>query len=202
MSRPRPLAIIVALMLAACGSPSDDSTATREAGQAGSRGAAATPVESEIQDPTTTTVVPDPTSTAAATTNASTTTTTTTTTTSTTTTSTTPPTTAPPSTAPPTTSPPLARCVDGEINLFTEGRRGEIALYQTVLTELGYDPGEIDGFFGPNTYNAASQEVFDNGNLDGPNGVFEELFPDDGAVLPAAFERLGIACITDFTLDS
>ena len=97
-------------------------------------------------------------------------------------------------TAPPTTTLQLARCVDGEINFFTTGRRGEIALYQQTLKNLGYDPGEVDGFFGQNTYSAASQEILDNGNINGPNGAFEELFPDDGAVLPAAFDRLGIGC--------
>jgi hypothetical protein len=84
--------------------------------------------------------------------------------------------------------------VEGEINLFTTGRRGEIALYQQTLKDLGYDPGQVDGFFGQNTYGAASQEILDNGNINGPNGVFEELFPEDGAVLPAAFLRLGIGC--------
>lgn len=89
---------------------------------------------------------------------------------------------------------PLAACVDGELSFFTDGRRGEIALYQQTLANLGYNPGEIDGFFGQNTYNAASQEILDNGDVAGPEGVFAELFPDDGAVLPAAFERLGIGC--------
>lgn len=102
---------------------------------------------------------------------------------------------APPSTpAPPATAVPLALCVDGELSFFTEGRRGEVALYQQTLADLGYDPGDIDGFFGINTYNAASAEILDNGDVAGPEGVFTELFPDDGAVLPAAFERLGIGC--------
>ncbi|MFK7917866.1 MAG: peptidoglycan-binding protein [Ilumatobacter sp.] len=96
--------------------------------------------------------------------------------------------------APPTTVVQLASCVGGELSFFTEGRRGEIALYQQTLKNLGYDPGEVDGFFGQNTYAAASQEILDNGDVNGPNGTFNELFPDDGAVLPAAFVRLGISC--------
>ena len=98
-------------------------------------------------------------------------------------------------TAPPTTTLQFAECVQGEINLFTTGRRSEIALYQQTLKDLGYDPGEVDGFFGQNSITAATAEILDNGNVNGPNGVFEELFPDDGAVLPPAFERLGIGCV-------
>lgn len=100
----------------------------------------------------------------------------------------------PAATAPPTTELALAPCVNGEIASSTTGRRGEIALYQTTLKDLGFDPGDIDGFFGPNTAQAASDEVFANGNINGPDGMFAEIFPDDGAFLPAVFERLGIAC--------
>jgi peptidoglycan hydrolase-like protein with peptidoglycan-binding domain len=75
-----------------------------------------------------------------------------------------------------------------------EGRRGEVALYQTTLVAKGYDPGEIDGYFGSLTLEAAYAEIMDNGTGADDTGTFQEWFPDDGAVLEPAFVRLGIAC--------
>jgi hypothetical protein len=95
--------------------------------------------------------------------------------------------TVPAQTAPPTTALVLAPCVNGDVNRFTTGRRGEIALYQTTLKNLGFDPGEIDGYFGSATQAAASAEF-------GANGDMSEIFPDDASFLPALFQRLGIAC--------
>ena len=116
-----------------------------------------------------------------------------------------PPPTAPPATAAPATAAPTtvlvrAQCVSEKISLSTQGRRDEIALYQQILKGLGYDPGEVDCYFGPKSFDAGWQEVLDNGFIDGPQGIFEEAVLDDGAILMPAFERLGIACLpSDFT---
>ena len=92
--------------------------------------------------------------------------------------------------APAGTAAPLviAPCVTAAIDESTTGRRGEVALYQQTLKNLGYDPGDVDGFFGPKTTTAAFEEIGDNGSLG-------EIFPDPPvAVLFSAFQRLGIAC--------
>ena len=104
-------------------------------------------------------------------------------------------TTAAPTTAAPTTVLVPARCVTEEINLSTRGRRDEVALYQQTLKDLGYDPGDVDGYFGPESFDAAFEEIVANGNIDGPEGIFQEAFLDDGAVLLPAFDRLGISCL-------
>lgn len=118
-----------------------------------------------------------------------------------------PTTAAPETTAAPTTTTVLvpARCMPypgNEVNLSTQGRRDEIALYQQTLQGLGYDPGEIDGYFGQQSFEAGFQEVTENGNIDGPNGIFEEAVLDDGAILPPAFQRLGIVCPPDGFTDN
>jgi peptidoglycan hydrolase-like protein with peptidoglycan-binding domain len=92
--------------------------------------------------------------------------------------------------APQPTAAPLviAPCVTAAIDESTTGRRGEVALYQQTLKNLGYDPGGVDGFFGPKTTDAAFAEIGDNGSLG-------EIFPDPPvAILFSAFQRLGIAC--------
>ncbi len=105
------------------------------------------------------------------------------------------PTTAAPTTAAPTELLVPARCVTEEINVSTLGRRDEIALYQQTLKDLGYDPGDVDGYFGQKSFDAAFEEIVANGNIDGPEGIFQEAFLDDGAVLLPAFDRLGISCL-------
>jgi peptidoglycan hydrolase-like protein with peptidoglycan-binding domain len=90
--------------------------------------------------------------------------------------------------APQPTAAPLviAPCVTALIDESTN--RGEVALYQQTLKNLGYDPGGVDGFFGPKTTDAAFAEINDNGSL-------AEIFPDPPvAILFSAFQRLGIAC--------
>ena len=81
----------------------------------------------------------------------------------------------------------LATCISGELWLGIDGHRPEVALYQLTLAQRGYDPGDIDGYFGPRTQYAATSESLENGGDD-------ELFPDDGVVMRPAFVRLGIAC--------
>lgn len=88
----------------------------------------------------------------------------------------------------------IAECVSGELYLGMDTRRDEIALYQTTLAALGYDPGGVDGYFGQGTLAAAYDEIMDSGTGADDDGMFVEWFPDDGAVLLPAFERLGIAC--------
>jgi hypothetical protein len=97
--------------------------------------------------------------------------------------------TALPATPAPTAAPlVIAPCVTAAIDESTTGRRGEVALYQQTLKNLGYDPGGVDGFFGPKTTDAAFAEIGDNGSLG-------EIFPDPPvAILFSAFQRLGIAC--------
>lgn len=73
------------------------------------------------------------------------------------------------------------------------GKNEEIALYQRTLIAAGYDPGEPDGFFGAQTWNAAGNESRDNSPHEDP---FVELWFDGGEVLRPVFERLGIACDT------
>lgn len=104
------------------------------------------------------------------------------------------PTTPVSTTAAPSTVVVAAPCVTAEINEMTQGRRDEVALYQQTLKDLGYDPGDVDGYFGPRSFDAAWQEIVDNGNVVDADGVFEEAFLDDRAVLLPAFERLGISC--------
>ena len=45
----------------------------------------------------------------------------------------------------------LATCISGELWLGIDGHRPEVALYQLTLAQRGYDPGDIDGYFGPRT---------------------------------------------------
>lgn len=104
-------------------------------------------------------------------------------------------TTAAPTASAPTTILVPARCITEEISRSTQGRRDEIALYQQTLKDLGYDPGDVDGYFGPKSFDAAFEEIVANGNIDGPQGLFQEAFLDDGAVLLPAFDRLGISCL-------
>jgi len=84
--------------------------------------------------------------------------------------------------------------VSEELYFGMPGPEPQVVLYQQTLEALGYDPGEIDGYFGPNTLDAATQEITDNGRFATADGMFWEMFPDDGAILMPAFERLGIAC--------
>jgi hypothetical protein len=85
---------------------------------------------------------------------------------------------------------PLAPCVaiDSMVVGMT-GHRSEVALFQSALKRLGYDPGAIDGEFGNNTMNAAAAESL----ADGQEGAIE-FTADEGGVLQAMFLRLGIAC--------
>ncbi|MFV0309658.1 MAG: peptidoglycan-binding domain-containing protein, partial [Desertimonas sp.] len=49
----------------------------------------------------------------------------------------------------------VADCVSiGSMVIGMDGPNPEVTLVQARLAELGYDPGEIDGYFGPNTYSA------------------------------------------------
>lgn len=73
----------------------------------------------------------------------------------------------------------------------TQGRRDEIALFQQTLKDLGYDPGEIDGYFGPNTWTAASEQMLDSV---GPAGLAVDVLDDSQEVLSPFFQRLGIVC--------
>ena len=95
-------------------------------------------------------------------------------------------------TVPARTDTPVAGCVaSGRMFIGMDGPDPEVALLQTRLRELGYAAGEIDGYFGPNTWNAVveSQTQFADGTSGG-NGVFA----DEQTILEPVFERLGIAC--------
>lgn len=92
---------------------------------------------------------------------------------------------------------PTAECIASEL-LYVNmtGKRDEIALYQRTLVAAGYDPGDVDGYFGEKTWRAGTQESLDHS----PHGdVYVELWLDGGEVLRPAFERLGIACETSST---
>ena len=190
--------LVPSLLLAACSSTSESESADTS--------------PSSVAESTTT--VGDPTTTAAPTTNSPTTVTPTTgdveTTTTAAPTTAPPPTSAPapattaaapaptpspaPASAPPSGEYPSADCVEDELSFFTPGPSGEVALYQRTLRDLGYDPGAVDGYFGQNTLDASMQEIMDNGVAVDGQGNFVETFPDDGAILPPAFDRLGISC--------
>jgi hypothetical protein len=89
------------------------------------------------------------------------------------------------------TSYPPAGCIASEVLRYgMEGHRGEIALYQLTLRRAEYDPGDIDGYFGDGTLQAASREIQANG----PDDLYDEYWPDGGEVNRNAFIRLGIAC--------
>ena len=92
------------------------------------------------------------------------------------------------------TSPPspvtLAACVQVSELSPNLGSRGEVARYQQTLKNLGFDPGVVDGRFGPNTFAAGLAESSANGT----GGLGVEFFPDDSAILEAAIVRLGISC--------
>lgn len=96
--------------------------------------------------------------------------------------------------APATNAPPapvaLASCVAVSELSPMSGSAGEVALYQQTLKNLGFDPGEVDGRFGPNTFSAGLAEVTANGT----GGFGVDVFPDDSAILGATLVRLGIAC--------
>lgn len=118
-------------------------------------------------------------------------------------TDTTPATTTPATTTPATTTPApatttapiviggvtLATCIASDLFGVTMSQpRPEVALYQYTLRNLGYDPGDIDGYFGPRTMEAAAYEIIDH-TTDNAG-----LFIDDGVIYKDAFIRLGLAC--------
>ncbi|MEI2706860.1 MAG: peptidoglycan-binding domain-containing protein [Ilumatobacteraceae bacterium] len=83
----------------------------------------------------------------------------------------------------------IAECTTvGAMFVGMPGPDPQVALYQQTLKNLGYHPGEVDGYFGASTMSAAMSESDDNAG-----GVFEYGI-DEGTVLDVAFERLGIAC--------
>ena len=84
----------------------------------------------------------------------------------------------------------LAACVQVSELSPNLGSRGEVARYQQTLKNLGFDPGVVDGRFGPNTFAAGLAESSANGT----GGLGVEFFPDDSAILEAAIVRLGISC--------
>jgi hypothetical protein len=101
---------------------------------------------------------------------------------------------APETTAPTTAALVPAPCMKwpGEnMSSDTQGRRDEIALFQQTLRDSGYDPGEIDGYFGPNTWTAAGEQMFDSV---GPAGLAVDLLDDSQEILSPFFQRLGIVC--------
>lgn len=108
-----------------------------------------------------------------------------------------PATTAAPETtaAPPTTAAlvpaPCMKWPGEKMSSDTQGRRDEIARFQQTLKDLGYDPGEIDGYFGPNTWTAASEQMLDSV---GPVGLAVDVLDDSQEVLSPFFQRLGIVC--------
>ena len=71
------------------------------------------------------------------------------------------------------------------------GPSGEVALYQQILGEFGFDPGTADGYFGNNTWNAALREINANGNIDGPEGTAAEYDVAEGVIRESVFQRLG-----------
>ena len=86
----------------------------------------------------------------------------------------------------------VAPCVaSGVISIGMDGPNPEVALLQTRLTELGYNPGDIDGYFGESTWGATvvSQVQYSDGTSGG-NGVFA----DEQTLLEPVFERLNISC--------
>ena len=84
----------------------------------------------------------------------------------------------------------LAPCIDADhFEVDQRAPRGQVALFQYTLDRLGYDPGDIDGYFGPNTMQAGAEEILDHSPQSG-----RELFLDDGVIAIPAFRRLGIAC--------
>ena len=85
---------------------------------------------------------------------------------------------------------PMATCISlDEMYMGMRSNRPEVALFQTTLSGRGFDPGEIDGYFGVNTMRAAVDDVLTS-NID----PMSELFLDDGVVRHTMFIRLGIAC--------
>nr|AGC71330.1 hypothetical protein [uncultured bacterium A1Q1_fos_515] len=83
----------------------------------------------------------------------------------------------------------MATCIASEYFGFDAVEpRAEVALYQYTLRNLGYDPGAIDGYFGPMTIEAGANEIMDH-TTDNAG-----LFIDEGVIARDAFVRLGIAC--------
>ena len=95
-----------------------------------------------------------------------------------------------PAANPPSTPVALASCVGVSELSPVSGSVGEVALYQQTLKNRGFDPGDVDGRFGPNTFSAGLAEVTANGT----GGFGVDVFPDDSAILGATLVRLGIAC--------
>jgi hypothetical protein len=84
----------------------------------------------------------------------------------------------------------LAKCISVKsMNVGMAGHRPEVALFQTVLKRLGFDPGSVDGYFGANTMSAAMIESHAHSPDTG-----SEIGVDEGVVLDTMFKRLGIAC--------
>jgi GDSL-like Lipase/Acylhydrolase family len=92
--------------------------------------------------------------------------------------------------AAPTPAVALASCISlSSMYVGMSGSRDQVALFQATLVGLGYDAGEIDGYFGEKTFTAAVQESFDHMPVDS-----FEVGIDEQTVLDTMFQRLGIAC--------
>lgn len=85
-----------------------------------------------------------------------------------------------------------AQCISLEsMYIGMTGERDQVALLQATLANMGHDPGEIDGYFGRNTFIAlANSQMVYNDGTSGGNGVFL----DEGMAMEPVFDRLGISC--------
>lgn len=104
-----------------------------------------------------------------------------------------PPTPAPPPTAAPATPPPgpLPSCTDDPFVYLAStnvGYQQSAALIQQRLVQLGYNPGEIDGYLGPNTLTAL-QAWLDS------QGIIQPAYnPDSRIVDGNIIGYLGLNC--------
>lgn len=91
--------------------------------------------------------------------------------------------------APPYDSVAPAACISlPSMEVGMSGHRDQVTLFQNTLQDLGFDPGDLDGYFGENTFGAAAREVAANGDPD------TEISLRDGWVSGEVFQRLRIEC--------
>lgn len=90
---------------------------------------------------------------------------------------------------------PVADCVSTDImTVGMPGPDAEVALLQTQLASLGFDPGKIDGYFGENTWRAAASSMSRHIDESSPSDFPEGVFTDEQSITEPVFSLLEIAC--------
>lgn len=90
-----------------------------------------------------------------------------------------------------TTATSSEMCVHASINPYTvQGPDRDVMALQAGLLHAGFDPGDIDGYYGPNTSSAVTAYASSiTGDM-----PYNLIWIDEGAIVYPLFARLGVAC--------